>query len=985
MSATENRYVNLYVDSKNARKSISEIRSEVRRLNSYINRSTLSQKEYNEATKKLGRLNKVLDQHRQKIRGVNRSWETVKSTAIGVGAGMVVQEGLQRLVAFGQNVIDGNAKLSDSFADVRKTTGLTDEGVRALSASLKMIDTRTSRTRLLELARDAGKLGITGVENLSAFVKAADQIDVALGEDLGDDAIKTIGKLNNLFGTSELFGYEQGMLKIGSVINELGASSEAAEANIVGFTSRLAGIGSQSGITVDQIAAMGATLDSLGQRTEMSSTAISQAIVGMFDDTATYAKVAGVELSEFSSLLETDANEAFLLFLEGLAGNNEGLGVLTQKFDQLGINGSRAIQVLAALGGNTKLLREQQTLANRAFDEGISLTTEFSVKNNTLAGDLEKIGKRLNAIWVSSALNDAVKDTVKSFKNFLEVPVSEGIEKQRRSFNGLMQTLMDTNTTEENRLKIIKELQSQYGARLTNINLETASYHELEAAMKAVNQQFFIEIMLQKQKERLQEAAEDAADEKTEELEAQIRANGILAEANQNLGTSYRSIQEALDGLGETAAYNMNQLSGITTPANDEARFLSDLAVASNELSREQREARVAVDELNQVKKDNLDMVQQLKEEYPELAEMIDNVWSGVSSGGVTPDPVQAAQGPTGQGTSTTEATDPVQAALDEIKAAADAEMLYLEQHRAEQLISAELFEEEKLGIKLTYLLMEKEAMERFGKDTVAIDREIAQTEIQLMELKINAAKKEDQVKEKLHKKDEKRIQQEIDWRRRAAEAAVNSAFMRGIAAVEAAQNEHEAAIAVMQTLRSIIKEQINQAIAAVVAKELAKFGPLGILTGALAGAAVSALFDSLIPPIQMPPPPEFAEGTSFFGGSAVVGDQGREQVNLPLGSQVVPAEITQLLNASRNFAQPVPQPNFSAINDGLTFRQSQQILNDAPSSLDINPLISEIRLLGSNIIASQRNQQVILSKEDLNRFNDREDENISRTMISRN
>ena len=42
---------------------------------------------------------------------------------------------------------------------------------------------RTSRDELLKLAKEAGKLGITGVENIRRFVEQADKINVSLGED----------------------------------------------------------------------------------------------------------------------------------------------------------------------------------------------------------------------------------------------------------------------------------------------------------------------------------------------------------------------------------------------------------------------------------------------------------------------------------------------------------------------------------------------------------------------------------------------------------------------------------------------------------------------------------------------------------------------------------------------------------------------------------------------------------------------------------
>ena len=86
----------------------------------------------------------------------------------------------------------------EALVDAMKTTGLTREQIESLSASLAKIDTRTAQNELLSLARVGGKLGITGEQDLLAFVRAADKINVALKEDLGGDAEAAIGQIGKL-------------------------------------------------------------------------------------------------------------------------------------------------------------------------------------------------------------------------------------------------------------------------------------------------------------------------------------------------------------------------------------------------------------------------------------------------------------------------------------------------------------------------------------------------------------------------------------------------------------------------------------------------------------------------------------------------------------------------------------------------------------------------------------------------------------------
>ena len=90
------------------------------------------------------------------------------------------------------------------------------------------------------------------------------------------------------------------MIKIGSTINALGAASTANEEYMVEFTKRVAGIAPSAEISIDKVLGLAATLDQLGQTSEVSSTVVSQVIPNMFKETETYARIAGMSVSDFS-------------------------------------------------------------------------------------------------------------------------------------------------------------------------------------------------------------------------------------------------------------------------------------------------------------------------------------------------------------------------------------------------------------------------------------------------------------------------------------------------------------------------------------------------------------------------------------------------------------------------------------------------------------------------------------------------------------
>ena len=386
--------------------SMKDLRKVAKDLNNEIDKLAPNTKEFIAKTEQLklvkGRISEVTAQTRI-LNTTNQGMFTRMADGFNkyFGVFTAITASFAGIVFGARKAVDVFNKFDDQVADVMKTTGLTRDEVIDLDKSLQKIDTRTAQEDLLSLARVAGKLGIEGKEDVDGFVKAADKIKVALSEDLGGDveeSINQIGKLTDIFKLKNEFGIEDAMLKVGSAINSLGASSTANEGYIVEFTKRMAGVAPSANISISSIMGLGATLDQFGQQSEMASTAVGTVITEMFKDPGEFAKIAGVNVEEFSNLLKTDANEAFIQFLNGLNGNNEGLGYMANRLDELGIEGKRSIAVLGVLANNTDTLRKQQNLANEEFEKGTSLTEEFNIKNNTAQAQLEKKRKALSLI-----------------------------------------------------------------------------------------------------------------------------------------------------------------------------------------------------------------------------------------------------------------------------------------------------------------------------------------------------------------------------------------------------------------------------------------------------------------------------------------------------------------------------------------------------------------------------------------------------------
>lgn len=340
-----------------------------------------------------------------RINGFVDKWGNIIAGVAAVGTGLVLA---------GRKAVNAFAEMDAEMANVRKFTGLADDEVKELNEDFKKMDTRTSREDLNKLAEEAGRLGKSSKEDVLGFVKAADQINVALDE-LGDGATLTLSKLTNIFGDEARLGTERSLLAVGSVINDLSQNCTASAGYLAEFGKRMAGVGAQAGMTIPQIMAFAAVLDSQGQACEMSATALSQLIMNLFKEPSKIAKATGMDLEELNKALKRSTNEGLLMLLQQLKklGN---MDVLAPVFKNMGENGARASQVLATLAGNVEMVKWQQEQATQSFEDATSVTNEFNVQNSTVEAELDKARKRVTelAIELGEKLMPVMKHVISS-------------------------------------------------------------------------------------------------------------------------------------------------------------------------------------------------------------------------------------------------------------------------------------------------------------------------------------------------------------------------------------------------------------------------------------------------------------------------------------------------------------------------------------------------------------------------------------------
>src|SRR5690606_27673101 len=422
--------------------TMTQLRSKATQLRIQLNNTIPGTAEYIRLQNELKQVSDRMDE----LRG--------KAVATGLSLGKVA-DGFNRYAALAasviatltgmalsiQKVLDYNGKLSDSQSDVMKTTGMTKQEVDELTKSFGLLKTRTARIELLKLAEEGGRLGIEGVENIQKWVNVANQLKVALGDDLSETQIREVGKMVQVYRVGEETGrdFEGAMLSLGSAINEVSASGSNQAGFLVDFMKRTGGLSQIAKLSSADNLGYAATFDEIGQSAEVAGTVMNKMMTDMFAAPDQYAKIAKMNVGDFTKLLNTDFNAAMIAFLKGLDGNNAGLSLLTARMADLDIGGARGSAAIAGLASNLHILEQRQNTSNLAMMEASSLTDEFNIKNNNLAATLDKIKKTVVGWYSSETFIQWLTDAVNWFARF--IGASEDTDgKMARFRNGLVIT-----------------------------------------------------------------------------------------------------------------------------------------------------------------------------------------------------------------------------------------------------------------------------------------------------------------------------------------------------------------------------------------------------------------------------------------------------------------------------------------------------------------------------------------------------------------
>ncbi|MES2590917.1 MAG: phage tail tape measure protein [Bacteroidota bacterium] len=542
---TETTTVEVIIKGQQANASLREIQSASRVLNAEFKKLPINSAQFAEKSKELQKVNKRLKSIQDDVKGVGGVFGQISKEVKAFGLIAIAALGFQAITSGVSNLIGQNSKLSDSFADIQKTTGMTEVEVRRLNNAFSQMDTRTSTKDLREIAIAAGQLGIAKKDILS-FSSATDKLVVALGDEFtggAEQVTKEMGGLRKIFSDIKTDKIADDMLHIGNAINVLSASGSATGPVISDFSNRIGGVGIPLGLTSAQVLGLSATLQELNVSTERGGTAITKILMKMTQETDKFAKVAGMSTKDFTDLVNKDLYGAFVKVAEGSKKGGTSATEFSRILDSLGVDGSGASEVFSKLGANTLLLKDKVDLANTSLKGTDSIMNEFNIKNQTFGAKVDKIGKALTTAFVNGpvmkGLNWLADGLVKLTTN--THAVSEAMAEEQSQVELSKIKILSYNIGNEERTKLLKELKEQYPEYLSNLDAEKASNDQVREAIDAVVNSLVNKIVVQRKQEEIAEQAEETADKKEKQLEAETELLQALNRAYKDNDHAYRT------------------------------------------------------------------------------------------------------------------------------------------------------------------------------------------------------------------------------------------------------------------------------------------------------------------------------------------------------------------------------------------------------------------------------------------------------------
>ncbi|MEY8632238.1 phage tail tape measure protein [Anaerostipes hominis (ex Lee et al. 2021)] len=330
------------------------------------------------------------------------------------------------VIAGGAASLKASISFESAFAGVKKTVNATDKELNTMRKDILNMSKEmpTSANEIAGVAEAAGQLGIK-TKNIAGFSKTM----VMLGDSTNmsaDTAATSLARLANITGMPQTQ-----FDRLGSTIVDLGNNLATTEQEITDMALRLAGAGSQVGMSEADILSFAGALSSVGIEAEAGGSAFSTLMSKMNlattsggEDLQAFAQVAGMSSDQFAKAFKEDAAGAIISFIQGLDKINKNGGSAIKTLDDMGLSDIRMRDALLRAAGASGTFTDALKIGNNAWKENKALTNEAKQRYKTLESRIKMLGNKFVALGI------AVGDELKG-------PLADGVAAASDAVGGL--------------------------------------------------------------------------------------------------------------------------------------------------------------------------------------------------------------------------------------------------------------------------------------------------------------------------------------------------------------------------------------------------------------------------------------------------------------------------------------------------------------------------------------------------------------------
>lgn len=315
-----------------------------------------------------------------------------------------------------------------SFAGIRKTVDASEEEFSQLSANIREMSKTipTGVNELNALGEIAGQLGVSGVDNLTKFIRTV--ADIAETTNMtSEQAATSFARIANVMGIPI-----DNVDKMASSVVDLGNNFATTESEIVAFAERIAGAGKIAGFSANDIFGIAAAMSSVGIEAEAGGTAVQKVMLTMneaitqgTEQMELLSAVTGMTVEELKEQWAGEANGVFNAFVNGLqASGDDAIKVL----DELELKDQRLVRAFLSLANAGDLVNQAAQTSGQAWRENTALTEEAAKRYETTQAQLEVMKNRFQDIAITigeavlpkiNALLERLQPIIETFANFV--------------------------------------------------------------------------------------------------------------------------------------------------------------------------------------------------------------------------------------------------------------------------------------------------------------------------------------------------------------------------------------------------------------------------------------------------------------------------------------------------------------------------------------------------------------------------------------